>query len=330
MKNRAYMAILMGAISVILSGDRATKIAAQQARGNPLPGTKLSLDEVKQQFFHVSAGRRLKPRSWPNNSRVAVALSFDVDNATVALSQGNLGAEVLSRGEYGAVDGLPRILRTLDKHNIPASFFIPAVSAALHPQMITDILSKRRHEIGVHGWIHEQLLVLDNEAEEQRLLNQSVEYLTKAIGKRPVGYRAPSWAHSRYTMKQVKESGFLYDSSLMASDDAYELLLDGEPTGVIELPIEWLLDDNAYFGNTTNGSLPSPEMALQIFQSEFDVAYEEGGLFILTMHPHLIGHRSRIVLLDRLIGYMKSKSGVWFATHEQVANHVKNSGASTR
>jgi peptidoglycan/xylan/chitin deacetylase (PgdA/CDA1 family) len=257
-----------------------------------------------------------------------VALSFDVDNATPALSRGNLSPSELSRGEYGAVDGLPRILRLLDQHDLPASFFIPGVAAALHPQMIGDILSKERHEIGVHGWIHEHLLHLNHEAEEQRLLNQSIDYLTEAMGKRPVGFRAPSWAFSRFTMQQIKAAGFLYDSSLMASDDAYEILIDQQPTGVIELPIEWILDDHPFFGAQANGSLPSPELVLQTFRSEFDRAYEEGGLFILTMHPHVIGHRSRIAVLEQLIVHMKSKSGVWFATHEAVANYVKAHAAS--
>jgi peptidoglycan/xylan/chitin deacetylase (PgdA/CDA1 family) len=288
------------------------------------------LDQLQQQFFQISAGRRLKPRSWPNGSRVAAALSFDVDNATIALSRGNLGAGDLSRGEYGAIDGLPRILRLLGRHDIPASFFIPAVAAALHPQMTEDILSKQLHEIGVHGWVHEQLRILDDAREEQRLLIQSIEYITKAIGKRPVGYRAPAWVFSRYTMKLIKEAGFLYDSSLMASDDAYEILLNKQPTGVVELPVEWILDDHSYFGPAANGSLPSTELALQTFQAEFDGAYEEGGLFILTMHPHVIGHRSRVAMLDRLIAYMRSKPGVWFATHEQVANYVKATGASAR
>ncbi len=328
MKYGVYAVIVFGLILLAMWGDRAMKIAARQFRTKPVSETRLSLDQVKRQFFQVNAGRRLKPRSWPNNSRVAVALGFDVDNATIPLFRGDLGAQNLSRGEYGAIDGLPRILRLLDQHNLPASFFIPAVAAALHPQMIRDILSKKRHEIGVHGWIHEQLPVLDTEAEEQRLLTQSIDYITKAIGKRPVGYRAPSWAFSRYTMKQIKEAGFLYDSSLMASDDPYEILLNKQPTGVIELPVEWILDDNSYFGPTANGSLPSAELVLQTFQSEFDVAYEEGGLYVLTMHPHVIGHRSRIVMLDRLITYMRSKPSVWFATHEQVANYVKANGAS--
>ena len=317
------------ALALALAAAAASMAIAQQQPPVPHPGTKLSLEQLRAQMFHVSAGRRLKPKSWPNNSRVAVALSFDVDNASAALARGNLNYEVISRGEYGAVDGLPRILRLLEKHKVPASFFIPAVSAALHPQMTKDIqASPLQHEIGIHGWIHELLPALNNEAEEQRLLNQAIEHITKAIGKRPVGYRAPSWQFSQWTPGQIKAAGFLYDSSLMASDDAYEILIDGQPSGVIELPIERILDDAPYFGGNSDGSFPVPSGPLEVFQSEFDVAYEEGGLYVLTMHPHFTGHRSRVAMLDKLIQHMKSKPGVWFATHEQVAKYVKTAGAS--
>jgi peptidoglycan-N-acetylglucosamine deacetylase len=113
-------------------------------------------------------------------------------------------------------------------------------------------------------------------------------------------------------MQQIKNAGFLYDSSLMASDDAYEILLNPQPTGVIESPIERILDDYPYFG-ASNGSLPSPDLVEQIFASEFDVDYEEGGLHMLTMHPHIAGHRSRQSGLEKLILHMKSKPGAWFA-----------------
>ena len=311
------------------SVDAQAPPPAAAPKPNPLPGVTKSLDQLKSEMFHVGAGRRLKPASWPGGKRVAVALSFDVDNATMALSQGNLDYEVLSRGEYGAVDGLPRILRLLDKQQVPASFFIPATSALLHPDMVPAIMSSKRHEIGIHGWIHERLPVLDDEKEEQRLLDQSLETLTKLMGKRPVGYRAPSWKFSKYTLKQIVAAGFLYDSSLMASDDGYEVNLDGKPTGLVELPIERIVDDAPYFG-AADGSMPSPEHVLEVFKSEFDVAYDEGGLYVLTMHPHYTGHRSRVAMLDRLITHMKSKPGGWFATHEDIAKQLKAmlSGAS--
>ena len=170
------------------------------------------------------------------------------------------------------------------------------------------------------------LPLLNDEKEEQRLLTQSIELLTKMTGKKPVGYRAPSWQFSFWTMKQIKDAGFLYDSSLMADDRPYEVLADGQPTGVVELPVEWILDDYPYFWMDRASSVRptmTPDDVFSIWKAEFDGAYEERGLFILTMHPHIIGHRARIAMLDRLVTYMKSRPGVWFATHEQIARHVR-------
>jgi len=302
----------------------AVTVLAQAPPPPAMPGLNLPVEQLRKQYQHYGVGKRLIPKQWPKGARVAVALSFDVDNATVPLSRGNLGSEDLSRGMYGAIDGLPRILRMLDRQNVPASFFIPAVSVLLNPEIPQEILASRRHEIGVHGWIHEHLGTLNDEAAEQTLLDKSIETLTKAMGRRPVGYRAPSWAMSLFTLGQVKAAGFLYDSSLMASDSAYEVTIDGTPSGVIELPIERILDDAPYYG-ASNGSLPSPELVDQIYRAEFDVAYREGGLYVLTMHPHYTGHRSRVLWLEKLILYMKSKPGVWFATHEEIAAFLKKS-----
>lgn len=310
----------------VFEGRGDAQQQAQQRPADPLPGTRLSVDDLKRQAFHVSAGRRLRPSAWPNGARVAVTFGFDIDNAAGNLARGDLSLEALSRGEYGAMDGLPRVLRLLDKQNISATFFVPAVSDILHPGMIPSILEKKRHEIGAHGWIHENLSLL-NESEERRLLNQSVEYLTKTTGRKPVGFRSPGATYSRNTIRLLKEAGFTYESTLMGSDDAYELLIDGRPSGLVELPIEWILDDAPYF--IRNGALPSPRLIFEVYKDEFDLAYEERGLFVLTLHPHIIGHRSRIVHLDRLISYIKSKPGVWIATHEQVVDYVKKNAASS-
>ena len=123
--------------------------------------------------------------------------------------------------------------------------------------------------------------------------------------------------------------GLIYDSSLMADVDCYELLENGEPTGVVELPVEWIRDDAVYFNmNRFSGLRPhtSPEAVFDIFRREFEAAYREGGLFQLTMHPHVIGYRSRLWILEELIALMRSLPGVWFATHADVVRHAKQHG----
>lgn len=297
--------------------------AAQQPTPAPAPWT-LSEAEIRAMVGKVRAGRDLSPKSWPGGARVAVGLSFDFDNETITLRDGRDSVSQLSQGEYGARAGLPRVLRLLERHKIAASFFVPAVSAMLHEQGMQAIV-KAGHEVGLHGWIHERNSQLD-EATERQLMQKALATLERITGKRPVGMRTPSWDYSPYTIRLAKELGLLYDSSLMSDDRPYEVVAAGVPTGVVQLPVEWILDDAPYFSMDRFSAIRptmNQDEVLAIWKDEFDVAREEGGLFILTMHPHIVGHRARAAMLDRLVTHMKAKPGVWFATHEQIARYVK-------
>jgi hypothetical protein len=270
------------------------------------------------------AGKKLAPRIWPNGARCAIALSFDSDHDTNELRDGGQSIGRLSQGQYGNLQGIPRILDILSHANVPASFFVPAVTALLYPDEQQRI-SELGHEIALHGWIHERNSVLPLAAERDLML-RSADVLEKVSGKRPVGIRTPSWDFSPNTLALIYEMGLLYDSSLMADVDCYELLMDGKATGVVELPVEWIRDDAVYFNmNRFAGLRPqiSPADVFDIFKREFDAAYEEGGLFQLTMHPHVIGYRSRIWILKELIAYMQAKEDVWFATHADIVRYVK-------
>ena len=281
-----------------------------------------SEEYVVSQVNQVRAGRDLNPDSWPGGARVAVLLSYDVDNETVqGLRTGNINIGQLSQGQYGSRVALPRIVKLMDEQEIPATFFFPAWSLKLAPEQAEIIQQSGRHEIGVHGWIHELNTSLDG-ATESRLLAQAVDQIEAITGTRPVGYRAPSWNHSPNTLQIVRDMGFLYESSLMHDDRPYELLQNGEPTGVVELPVEWILDD-APLLNPLGTRYMNPRDVMQVWMDEFDKAWEEGTIFLLTMHPHVIGHRSRLVALEGLIEHIKSKDQVWFATHEQAAHYVR-------
>ncbi len=286
------------------------------------PGVSLNIEEIERIANRVRAGRSLNPERWPNGARVAVLLSFDVDNDTISIARNeNPSIGGMSQGEYGARVGLRRVVELMDRHEIPASFFIPAISLALQPDMVDMIQKSGRHEFGVHGWIHELNTGLDVETERE-LVSRATDYLEAVTGRRPVGYRAPSWDFSPNTLQIILEQGFLYDSSLMADDRPYELMQDGEPTGLVELPVEWILDD-APLMNPRENSYTSPRELLQVYIDEFDEAYDEGTMFLLTNHPHIIGHRSRIIILEELIAHIQSAGNVWFATHEQVARYVQ-------
>lgn len=283
----------------------------------------------------VRAGRSLKPATWPLGARCAVALSFDSDHETLTLRAGDASPGRLSQGEYGARVGVPRILKLLDRYGVPATFFVPAVTAMLYPDEQRAVVAGG-HEIGIHSWIHERNATLPPK-DERDLQMRAADKLEEIAGVRPVGIRTPSWDFSAHTLAITRDMGLLYDSSLMADDDPYELLEDNEPTGVVELPVEWIRDDYPYWAMDRFGGLrphTSPSGVLEVFRREFDGAYAEGGLFLLTMHPHIIGHRSRIQVLEELIRHIRGlsgrgqaprapRAGVWFATHADIARYCR-------
>jgi peptidoglycan/xylan/chitin deacetylase (PgdA/CDA1 family) len=286
-----------------------------------------SEEEWRGRVNRVRAGRSLKPAQWPGGKRCAVALSFDSDHETNELRDGGVSVGRMSWGQYGNRVGVPKILDLLKRESVPATFFVPAVAAMLYPDEQRRVVAEG-HEIGLHGWIHELNSVLP-EAVERDLHFRAADALTTITGIRPVGMRTPSWDFSPATLKIQRELGLVYDSSLMADNDPYELLEAGEPTGIVELPVEWIRDDAPYFNMNRFQALrpyTPPPAVLDIFLREFEGAYAEGGLFLLTMHPHVTGYRSRMFILEGLIQAAKAKGDCWFATHAEIARYCAAQG----
>lgn len=271
----------------------------------------------------VRAGRALTPQSWPGGARCAMALSFDCDHETFEMGMGKAAIGRLGWGEFGRRRGVPRILDVLARQDVKASFFVPAVSALIDPPALDPIVAAG-HEIGVHGWIHENTSKLDRVTERDLLL-RSRDTLEQLTGTRPAGHRAANWDLSPHTIELVAEAGFAYDSSMMADDSCYELLAQNKPTGLVEIPVDWVRDDAVYLlFNREPPTRPwmAPADVLDIFKREFDMAFEEGGVCQLVFHPFVIGYRSRIWILDALIEHAKARGPVWFATHAQLADWV--------
>ncbi len=279
----------------------------------------------------VRAGRSLKPAAWPDGKRCAVALSFDSDHETNELRDGGKSIGRLSWGQYGNRRGVPRIREVLDRHGAKASFFVPAVAAMLYPDEQRS-LADDGHEIGLHGWIHEVNTSVPPEVERDLML-RAADRLEAITGTRPVGMRTPSWDYSPTTLAVAQELGLIYDSSLFADDDPYEIVHQGRPTGIVELPVEWIRDDAPYFMMNRFGAqrpYTPPADVLDIFRREFDGAHAEGGLFLLTMHPHVTGYRSRIFILEELLRHITAKGDCWIATHAEIARYCADQAGLAR
>ena len=270
----------------------------------------------------VSAGRSLLPKTWPDGAQFAVALSFDLDHETPWEDHLPISPCVLSAAEYGTRVGLPRILRLLEGSNVRATFFVPAIACERYQAEMSDLV-ERGHEIALHGYRHERNFVL-SESEERKLFEKSIEIFRRLFGRSPRGYRAPSFDPSVLTAQLLIEHGLQYDSSLMADDSPYELLFQGIASGLVEIPVEWTRDDATYF-LIDRWSLLRPTGGVrgvgEFWRDDWQQARVEGGVFQLTLHPDLIGHRSRIGLLEGLLTQLASDGTCWFATHEEVATY---------
>jgi peptidoglycan-N-acetylglucosamine deacetylase len=267
------------------------------------------------------------PTIWPDGMQCAAVLSFDLDAETSWIFRDPENARrpvVISGGRFGPKFGVPAIIELLSASEIPASFFIPSVSAERYPEAVEQIL-KAGYEIGAHGHMHERLDTLAPTQEEE-ILERSISILAKATGQKPVGYRSPSWELSPVSLALLEKQGFLYSSNFM--DDYFPYMHPGQGAGdaLVELPVSWLLDDAPFFqwglGRDYRPIQPANHV-LEIWKDEFAGIYRRGGMFMLTMHPQLIGRVSRLDMLQRLVDYMRSFPNVWFTTGEAIARYWK-------
>lgn len=257
---------------------------------------------------------------WPDGIQCVVTLTFDVDAETLWLSgdMANLSRPgLLSQGTYGAKVAVPLILDLLEREGLPATFFVPGWTAENHRSVIERVHAAG-HELGHHGWIHEHASNLPV-AEEQEVLLKGIAALEAITGSPPRGYRSPAWEFSANTLDLLREQGFSYSSNLMS--DFKPWIHPG--TDIVELPVQWLLDDAPFFlfGGGRPRPISSAANVYQVWTEEFEGIYLHGGLFNLTMHPQIIGRPGRLLMLARLIEFIRSHPNVWFATAGEVADY---------
>jgi len=269
--------------------------------------------------------------TWPAEIQSAIALTFDVDGECTPLIMDRTHAHrrlsLLSESMYGLDVGLPLILDLLAKYEIKSTFFVPGFTARLHPTLIEHLV-KSGHEVGHHGYYHERSYLLTDQEEEEVVI-RGIEVLTQVTGQRPVGYRSPAWEIKPSTPALLHKHNFVYDSSLMGHFRPYRIAAG--PGELIELPVQWMLDDMPFFAFASipylGQGISNPEKVLEIWRAEFEGIYDQHGCFVLTMHPQIIGRPSRVLMLERLIRFIGGFPGVWFAPLAGIADHCLKSSS---
>lgn len=267
------------------------------------------------------------PLTLPPGKTLAVSIGADLDAHSVWMGTFHSASQShLSRGEFGAVVGVPRLLDLFDRHGIRTTWCTPTHTLQTFPAQCEAIM-QRGHEIAAHGVYHEAVDRLDP-AEERRLMELQVTQHERLVGRPPRGYRSPAWDVTARTLDLLDEFGFDWDSSLMGRDfqpyhprvvtrlDPENGNMFGPESRLLEIPVSWYLDDFPPLENLPRSvGMQSTDVVLRRWLDQFTFAYErcQGGVFALTVHPQTIARAHHFLMLERFLDHLAEKPGVWFA-----------------
>ncbi|HEB8038057.1 TPA: polysaccharide deacetylase [Campylobacter coli] len=279
-----------------------------------------------------------------------ILVAYGVDIDAVAGWLGSYGGEDspddISRGLFAGEVGIPRLLKLFKKYNIPATWFAPGHSIETFPEQMKMIVDAG-HEIGAHGYSHENPIAMSAKQEEDVLL-KSIELIEKISGKKPNGYVAPWWEFSNITNELLLKHGIKYDHSLMHNDftpyyvrvgdkwtkidyskDAKEWmkpLVRGQETDLIEIPANWYLDDlppMMFIKKSPNSfGFVSPRDIGQMWIDQFDWVYREMdyAIFPMTIHPDVSARPQVLLMHERIIEHINKHEGVKWVNLNDMAD----------
>lgn len=256
----------------------------------------------------------------------------------------------ISRGLFAGEIGIPRLLDLFKKYNIKATWFAPGHSIETFPEEIKMIVDAS-HELGVHGYSHENPLSMTPEQEEDVLI-KAIELIENISNKKPTGYDAPWWEFSHATSELLEKYGFKYDHSLMHHDfqpyyvrtgdewtkidyskpasEWMKPLKRGKETDLIEIPANWYLDDlppMLYIKDYPNShGYVNPRDIEEMWRDQFDWVYREYdyAVFPMTIHPDVSGRPQVLLMHERIIEYINSHEGVRWVTFDEMATNFKD------
>ncbi|MEO8039990.1 MAG: polysaccharide deacetylase [Betaproteobacteria bacterium] len=276
--------------------------------------------------------------------------AFGVDVDAVAGWIGSYGGEDspddISRGLFAGEVGVPRLLNLFKRFGIKTTWFIPGHSIETFPEQ-TAMVVEAGHEIGIHGYTHENPISM-TPSQEEEVLDKCIDLVTKVSGRRPTGYVAPWWEFSTVTNELLLKKGIKYDHSLMHKDfepyyvrvgDKWTLidyskkpsewmrpLERGVETDLIEIPGSWYLDDlppMMFIKKAPNShGFVNPRHLEEMWRDQFDWVYREMdyAVFTFTIHPDVSGRPQVLLMLERLFHYIVRHPGVTFTTFDDIAN----------
>lgn len=244
---------------------------------------------------------------------------FTFDNLGEAADVGAGAGVTPSTGHPSIEIGLPALLRLLEQHAIRATFFVEGWNGVNHPDAVLEIV-RRGHELGMHGWVHEEWSGLDA-AREGELAQRATEALAQAADVRPRGFRAPGGRRTASTETILRGLGYDYDASL--GDGMRPLILD---SGLAQIPFVWPGVDGFHY---LRQPPVAPEHVRDTWLAALHKTAERGGLFLIVGHPFLTGvEPQRLAALSEVMSAAVADERVEILTAGELADRLLGKAAS--
>ena len=258
---------------------------------------------------------------WPDGHRCCVRIVVNLGLATAA--QGLVPAD-LRNGDavYAMGEGLDILLDRLARHDLLATFAVPAMMASVYASRMRQ-LQAAGHEIAVAGLKQEDVALLSPQ-EEKRRLDMATAMVADVTGAAPAGWFGLPRASDQFAVGSLSSStvdlligaGYVYLGNGLADDIPHYWVTDfGSRRCLLTLPSYYHFNDQYFMLYPRKGSgLENPEALFRNWRWEFDAQYGRGRFFEMTVHPRHIGWSDRLPGFDRFLAHLRSQPGVWSAT----------------
>ena len=283
----------------------------------------MPIDNIRYDYSAITQRPEFR---WPNGERLAVWVCYNVEHFKVdvpATSQGGqlgyLEPDVRNYAwrDYGLRVGMWRLFEIMERVNLKGSVTLNA-EVCIHEAPVVEEMTRLGWCILGHGMTNSQRLTNLSEADERKVINDTLDTIERATGKRPIGWLGPALGETYVTPELLVEAGVKYVCDWVCDDQPFPIKVKNGK--LASVPYTQHVNDIAMILSSNR----SDQEFCQQICDQFDVLYREGATIprtmAISMHSFIAGVPHRSKYLEQALEYVASHKDVWLCTADDIYN----------
>jgi peptidoglycan/xylan/chitin deacetylase (PgdA/CDA1 family) len=269
--------------------------------------------------------------TWKGGKRIAVIVNIPYEGWSEGahsgvgpmgniLKPGFLDTNAISWGMYGAVRGIHRLLRVLDRQKVTASVMLNGCIAELYPETVREVVSAG-HKLLAHSYAMDIMPVYLTEEEERQNIQRTLDLIGSASGQTPIGWISPRATPSMNTVRLLSEYGFSWHGD--AYDDDLPYLETYGVRSIVAIPLTMEINDMPWA--VRYGNSPRDLVTLLKYNIESLLRSDEPSISIdLTAHTHVYGRPLGAAAFEELLSVSRGYTDVWITNRDEVCEYMRD------